>query len=200
MENSLQQTIEALAKEKGIEADVIITAVEDAVLTASRKFYKSNENFRTKFNPETGQVDLFAVRHIVEEVSNPETEISLQKAQDLLGDEAEVDMDIEFPKPTDVLGRIAAQAAKQVIFQKVREAERENIYAEYSDRVGEVVSGSVKRFENGDIIVETDRIEATVIGTAQIIATFVPLVALAVVLWRRRSRCRVPGVQSSVLG
>ena len=160
MDNSLQQTIEALAKEKGIEPNIIITAVEDAVLTASRKYYKSNENLRTKFNSETGQVELFAVHHIVEEVSNPETEISLQKAQELYGDEAEVDMEIEFPKPTDVLGRIAAQAAKQVIFQKVREAERENIYAEYSDRLGEVVSGSVKRFENGDIIVETDRIEA----------------------------------------
>jgi len=160
MNNPLQQTIEALAKEKGIEPDVIITVIEDAVLTASRKYYKSNENFRTKFNPETGQVDLFAVHHIVEKVSDPETEISLHKAQELYGDEAEIDMDIEFPKPTDVLGRIAAQAAKQVIFQKVREAERENVYAEYSNRLGEVVSGSVKRFENGDIIVETGRVEA----------------------------------------
>ena len=160
MNNPLQQTIEALAKEKGIEPDVIITAIEDAVLTASRKYYKSNENLRTKFNPETGQVELFAVRHIVEEVSDPETEISLDEAQEIYGDEAEVDMEIEFPKPTDVLGRIAAQTAKQVIFQKVREAERENVYAEYSDRLGEVVSGSVKRFENGDIVVEAGRVEA----------------------------------------
>ena len=160
MNNQMQQTIEALAKEKGIEADVIITAIEDAVLTASRKYYKSNENLRTKFNPDTGQVDLYAVRQIVEEVSDPETEISLSEAQELYGDEAEVDMEIEFPKPTDVLGRIAAQTAKQVIFQKVREAERDNVYAEYCDRVGEVVSGSVKRFENGDIVVEAGRLEA----------------------------------------
>ena len=69
-------------------------------------------------------------------------------------------MEIEFPKPTDVLGRIAAQTAKQVIFQKVREAERDNVYDEYSDRLGEVVSGTVKRFENGDIIVEAGRVEA----------------------------------------
>ncbi|HJO37400.1 MAG: transcription termination factor NusA [Vicinamibacterales bacterium] len=159
MNNSLQQTIEALAKEKGIEPDVIITAIEDAVLTASRKYYKTDENLRTKFNPETGQVELFAVRQIVEEVSDAEKEISLTEAQELYGDEAEVEMEIEFPKPTDVLGRIAAQTAKQVIFQKVREAERENIYAEYSDRVGEVVNGLVKRFESGDIIVEMGRIE-----------------------------------------
>ncbi len=86
MNNSLQQTIEALAKEKGIEPDVIITAIEDAVLTASRKYYKTDENLRTKFNPETGQVELFAVRQIVEEVSDAEKEISLTEAQELYGD------------------------------------------------------------------------------------------------------------------
>ena len=159
--NPLQQTIESLAKEKGIEPEVIITAIEDAVLTASRKYYKTNENLKTRFNHETGQVDLFAVRQIVTEVTDPATEISLIEAQSLYGDEAEVDMEIEFPKPTDVLGRIAAQTAKQVIFQKVREAERENIFAEYNQRIGEVVNGTVKRFENGDMIVEiSGRVEA----------------------------------------
>ena len=158
--NPLQQTIEALAKEKGIEPDVIITAIEDAVLTASRKYYKSDENLRTKFNQDTGQVELYAVRQIVEDVSDPSKEIALSEAQELYGDEAEVDMEIEFPKPTDVLGRIAAQTAKQVIFQKVREAERENVFDEYSGREGEVMSGTVKRFENGDIIVEAGRVEA----------------------------------------
>ncbi len=155
------QTIEALAKEKGIEADVVIGAIEDAVLTASRKYYKTNENLKTRFNQETGQVDLFAVKQIVREVQNPATEISLEEAQQLYGDEAEVDMEIEFPKPTEVLGRIAAQTAKQVIFQKVREAERENIFGEYSQRIGEVVNATVKRFENGDMVVELGRIEAS---------------------------------------
>src|SRR5438874_7902040 len=160
MSNPLIQTIEALAKEKGIEPDVVIGAIEDAVLTASRKYYKTAENLKTRFNQDTGQVDLFAVKQIVREVTNPATEISLEEAQQLYGEEAEVDMEIEFPKPTDVLGRIAAQTAKQVIFQKVREAERENIFAEYNQRVGEVVSGTIKRFENGDIILEIGRIEA----------------------------------------
>src|SRR5512134_924666 len=158
--NPLQQTIEALAKEKGIEPEVIITAIEDAVLTAARKYYKTNENLKTRFNPETGQVDLFAVKHIVEQVADPAVEISLAEAQALYGEEAEVDMEIEFPKPTDVLGRIAAQTAKQVIFQKVREAERENIFGEYNQRIGEVINGAVKRFENGDIILELGRVEA----------------------------------------
>jgi N utilization substance protein A len=161
MQNPLLQTIEALAKEKGIEAETIVTAIEDAVLTASRKYYKTNENMRTRFNPDTGQVDLFAVKHIVSDVEDPSTQISLKEAQEIYGGEAEVDMEIEFPKRTDVLGRIAAQTAKQVIFQKVREAERENIFAEYNERVGEVINSTVKRFENGDLIVEIGRIEAT---------------------------------------
>ncbi len=160
MQNPLMQTIEALAKEKGIEPDMIITAIEDAVLTASRKYYKTNENLKTRFNQETGQVDLFAIKHIVSDVTDPATEISLKDAQELYGEEAEVDMEIEFPKRTDVLGRIAAQTAKQVIFQKVREAERENIFAEYNQRVGEVLNATVKRFENGDLIVEMGRVEA----------------------------------------
>jgi len=160
MSNPIQQTIESLAKERGIEPDVVIAAIEDAVLTASRKYYKSNENLRTKFNPDTGLVELYAVKHIVESVEDPDTEISLAEAQSLYGDEAQVDMEIEFPKPTEVLGRIAAQTAKQVIFQKVREAERENIHAEYVERIGEVVTGTVKRFESGDLIVEVGRIEA----------------------------------------
>jgi N utilization substance protein A len=159
MNNPLMQTIEALAKEKGIGPEVIVAAIEDAVLTASRKYYKSNENLKTRFNSETGQVELFAVKLIVQDVTDPVTEIALAEAQSIYGEEAEVDMEIEFPKSTEVLGRIAAQTAKQVIFQKVREAERENIFAEYNERIGEVVNGVVKRFENGDIIMEVGRIE-----------------------------------------
>jgi N utilization substance protein A len=157
---TLQQTIEALAKEKGIEPEVIVSAIEEAVKTASRRYYKTNEDLHARFNLETGQVELFAVKQIVAEVADPTIEVSLAEAQQLYGEEAEVGMEIEFPKSTEVLGRIAAQTAKQVIFQKVREAERENIFAEYNQRVGEVVGGTIKRFENGDIILELGRIEA----------------------------------------
>jgi len=168
MSNPLQQTIEALAKEKGIEPDVVISAIEEAVATASRKYYKTGENLKTRFNTETGQVDLFALKTVVEDVTTPATEIAITEAREmyrpLYGDDVansiELGDEMEFPKPTEVLGRIAAQTAKQVIFQKVREAERENVYAEYSNRVGEVVNGVVKRFENGDIIMELGRIEA----------------------------------------
>ena len=168
MSNPLQQTIEALAKEKGIEPDVVISAIEEAVATASRKYYKTGENLKTRFNTETGQVDLFALKQVVQDVTNPATEIGIDEArqmyQQLYGDDVansiELGDEMEFPKPTEVLGRIAAQTAKQVIFQKVREAERENIFAEYNQRIGEVVNGTVKRFENGDIILEVGRIEA----------------------------------------
>src|SRR5258707_1669402 len=166
--NPWQQTIEALAKEKGIEPDVVITAIEEAVATASRKYYKTGENLRTRFNTETGQVDLFALKTVVEDVTTPATEISMAEAREmyrpLYGDEVansiELGDEMEFPKPTEVLGRIAAQTAKQVIFQKVREAERENIFAEYNDRIGEVVNVRFNRFENGDIILDIGRIEA----------------------------------------
>jgi transcription termination/antitermination protein NusA len=161
MTSPLQQLIETIAKEKGIEPTIIIAAIEDAVLAASRKAYKSTENLKARFNAESGQVDLFAVKQIVDTVNDPALEVSLGEAQQLYGEEAEVDMEIEFPKPTDVLGRIAAQTAKQVIFQKVREAERENIFGEYNQRLGEVVNATVKRFETGDMIVEIgNRVEA----------------------------------------
>jgi N utilization substance protein A len=168
MSNPLQQTIEALAKEKGIEPEVVISAIEEAVATASRKYYKTGENLKTRFNMETGQVDLFALKQVVQDVTDEATEIGIDEArrmyQQLYGEEVaagiELGDEMEFPKATEVLGRIAAQTAKQVIFQKVREAERENIFAEYNERVGEVVNGTVKRFENGDLILEIGRIEA----------------------------------------
>src|SRR6516225_3214131 len=168
MANPLQQTIEALAKEKGIEPDVVISAIEEAVATASRKFYKTGENLKTRFNTDTGQVDLFALKTVGQDVVNSATEISIGEARSmyrpLYGDEVansiELGDEMEFPKPTEVLGRIAAQTAKQVIFLKVREAEREHVFAEYNDRIGEVVNGTVKRFENGDITLEIGRIEA----------------------------------------
>src|SRR5215216_5445222 len=157
--NPLLQQIDAIAKEKGVEPEIIISAVQDALEAAARKRYKS-EALRARFNTETGQLELYAVKKIVDDVTDPATQISLSEAQQLYGDEAEVDMEVEFPRPTEDLGRIAAQTAKQVIFQKVREAERENVFAEFNQQIGDVKNGIVKRFENGDIIIELGRIEA----------------------------------------
>ncbi len=159
MANQLRHQIEQISREKNINPEIVIAAIEDAILTASKKYYKSNEDLRSRFNPESGLIEVFAVRRIVEVVEAPEVEISLEEAQQFIP-EAEIGMEIEFPKPTDILGRIAAQTAKQVIFQKVREAERDNVFAEYSGRVGEVVNGIIKRQEMGDYVVDLGRAEA----------------------------------------
>jgi N utilization substance protein A len=168
MNNPLQQVIDAVAKEKGLDPTIVVSAIEEAVAAASRKYYKGDERLKTKFNTETGQVELYAVKQVVDTVTNPAAEMSLEDARSLYresyGEEVansiEVGDEMELPRSTEVLGRIAAQLAKQVIFQKVREAERENVYGEYSGRIGEVVNGSVKRFESGDIILELGRVEA----------------------------------------
>jgi N utilization substance protein A len=161
MANQLRQQIEQISREKNINPDVIIAAIEDAILTASKKYYKGAEDLRSRFNEETGQIEVFAVKQVVEVVEIAETQLSLEEARTLFpGAEIELGQEIEFPKPTDVLGRIAAQTAKQVIFQKVREAERDNVYAEYAGRVNEVVNGIVKRQEMGDFVVDLGRAEA----------------------------------------
>jgi N utilization substance protein A len=162
MATELQQMIDVVAKDKGIDPAIVIGAIEDAYLAASRKVFKGDEDLRSRFNLDTGLVELYAVRLIVAEVTNPAREIGLAEAQELYGEEAEVGMEIEFPKETEKLGRIAAQTAKQVIAQRVREAEREKIHGEFSQRVGEVVNAMVKRFESGDIIAEIGRVEAQI--------------------------------------
>ncbi len=159
MSNIIAQTIEQISKEKNVDPKIIISALEDAMVAASRKFYKTNEDINARFDPETGAVEIFAVRRVVETVENPNLEISLSDAKEI-DSSLEVDDTVEIPKPMDVLGRIAAQTAKQVILQKVREAERQNIYNEYSQKIGEMVNGIAKRFEGPDIIVDIGKTEA----------------------------------------
>jgi N utilization substance protein A len=159
MSNIIAQTIEQISKEKNVDPKIIISALEDAMVAASRKFYKTNEDINARFDPETGMVEIFAVRRVVETVENPSLEISLSEAKEI-DSTLEIDDTVEIPKPTDVLGRIAAQTAKQVILQKVREAERQNIYNEYSQKIWEMVNGVVKRFEGPDIIVDIGKTEA----------------------------------------
>ena len=159
MASQLYQTIELISREKHIEPEIIVAAIEDAMVVAARKFYRTEEDLRSKFNPETGHVDVFAVRAVVEDVTDPLREISLADARKRLP-EIEVGGEVVETKPTDVLGRIAAQTAKQVILQKVREAERDTIYNEFHTRVGELLNCIVKRMEGPDIIVDLGRTEA----------------------------------------
>src|SRR6202022_2683774 len=159
MASLLYQTIEQISREKHIEPEVIVAAIEDAMIVAARKYYKTEEDLRAKFNPDSGQIDVFAVRPVVEEVTDPKKEFTLAEAK-RIDPNAEVGSEIVIPKPTDVLGRIAAQTAKQVIMQKVREAERDTVFNEYNGRVGELINCIVKRTEGPDLIVDLGRTEA----------------------------------------
>ncbi len=159
MASQLYQQIELISREKHIEPEIIIAAIEDAMVVAARKYYRTEEELRSKFNPTTGQVDVYSVHIVVEEVADPVREISLNDARKRQPD-VEVGGEITEAKPTDVLGRIAAQTAKQVILQKVREAERDTIYNEFHTRVGELINSVVKRMEGPDIIVDMGRTEA----------------------------------------
>jgi transcription termination/antitermination protein NusA len=161
MTSLLYQQIDLLSKEKGIDPQIVVSAVEDAVLVATRKFYKSSEDLRSYFNKDTGHIEVYAVKKVVEIVTSPIREITLEQARKI-DPQVELEGEVKIPKSTDVLGRIAAQTAKQVILQKVREAERESILAAYSQRIGEVISSAVKRIEGGDLIVDLGTTEGRV--------------------------------------
>ncbi len=160
------QSIEILAKEKGVEPKVILDAVKDAMLVAARKHFHTEEDLVAEMDQSTGAIQIFGVRHVAAEVTDPLKEISLADAQKV-NPQAEIGTEIRFPKPTEALGRISAQTAKQVILQKVREAERENIYSEYSGRVGELVNCVVKRIEGPDLILDLGKTEARLMKKEQ---------------------------------
>jgi N utilization substance protein A len=157
MEGILTQ-IEALSKAKGIDPEIVVQAVKDAILVAARKYYKTNEELVAEFRASDGHVDVFAVKVITEMVSNPGREISLAEARQI-DPTAEVGGEVRFAKATDGLGRISAQLAKQVIFQKIREAERDTICSEFSGRLGQLETCTVKRSEGPDLIVDLGRTE-----------------------------------------
>ncbi len=162
MASELYNVIDALSREKGINPEIVVSAVEDAIVVATRKYYKTQENLRAELNKETGQIRAYAVRTIVENselVEDPNAQISLDDAR-RVDPAAEVGGELRTEKPTEVLGRIAAQLAKQVIFQKVREAERDTVYNEYIGRVAEVINATVKRVEGQDVIVDLGKAEA----------------------------------------
>ena len=157
--DSIHQSIEILSKEKGIDAQIVLDAVKDAMLIAARKHFRTMENYEADFDNTSGGIKLYAVKTVVEAVSDPAMEMTLSEAQ-RIDPAAEIGSQVRIPKPTDALGRISAQTAKQVIFQKVREAERETIYREYSDRVGELVNTAIKRVEGLDLVVDLGKTEA----------------------------------------
>ncbi len=166
MPSNLNYVIDQVGKDKGIDRKVIIEALEQAVLTASRKKYGHQGEIEVHYNEEVGEIELFQFKQVVEEVVNPLTEISLKEARALdneaqIGDSLGVKLDTDF-------GRIGAQTAKQVIIQKVRDAERENVYNEFKDRKGDLVSGTVQRMEKGNLYINIGRAEAVLLSKEQI--------------------------------
>ncbi len=155
----LNQIINLLGKEKGIEKDVIIKAIEEALVYAARKRFGQEKEYEAFYDEDTGEFEILQYLEVVEEVTDPETEISLEEAQEYDPD-AQVGDSIGFKIEAKELGRIAAQTAKQIIMQKIRDAEREVIYNEFIGKRGDIVNGIVQRFERDNIIVDLGKTEA----------------------------------------
>jgi N utilization substance protein A len=158
MKVNVWSTINQLSKERGVEPRVIVKAIEESLRIAATKFFKDGEDIIVDFKPEKSELRVYVVKTVVEEVDDPASEISLDEALHH-NPEARLGEKIEIELPSETLGRIAAQAAKQVIFQKVRDAELEKVYEEFAPRVGEIVTGVVRRFENNGTVLEVNRTE-----------------------------------------
>jgi len=157
----LLQIADAVAREKSIERTIVIEAMEDAIQKAAKSRYGAENDIRCEIDPQTGEARLTRVVTVVEEVENDATEITLEDAK-ARNPEAQLEDQIAEALPPLEFGRVAAQNAKQVIVQKVREAERERQHEEYKDKVGEIVVGSVKRVEYGNVIVDLGRAEGII--------------------------------------
>jgi N utilization substance protein A len=156
---NLKHTIDQIVKEKAIDKQVIVEALEQAVLTAANKKYRNTRDLEAHYNEEIGEVELFEFVTVVDEVQDSYKEIELEEAREADPD-VEVGDSLGMKMDASGFSRIAAQTAKQVIIQKVREAERETIFADFKDRVGELINGVVRRFEKGDLVVDLGRAEA----------------------------------------
>jgi transcription termination/antitermination protein NusA len=163
---TIYQSIEILSKEKGIDPQIVVDAVKDAMLVAAKKHYHTEENLVAEFDQQGGAIHVFAVKQVVETVEDAINQLTLDEAR-RINPEAAVGVEIRIPKSTDLLGRISAQTAKQVILQKVREAERETVYQEFSGRVGELVNCTVKRMEGQDLVVDIGKTEARLLRKEQ---------------------------------
>ncbi|MBW1779841.1 MAG: transcription termination/antitermination protein NusA [Deltaproteobacteria bacterium] len=159
MISDLKRVIDQVSREKGVEQEVLIGALEEAVKAAARKKYGPDYDLEVSYNEEFGEVEAFEFKEVVEEVTNEHLQISLKEAQEMDPD-SEVGDSLGIKMDTDTFGRIAAQSAKQVIMQRLKEAERDMVYDDFKDRRGEILNGIVQRFDRGAIIVNVGRAEA----------------------------------------
>jgi N utilization substance protein A len=159
---NLKREIDQIAKDKGIDPGEITGALEEAMRQAARKRFGQDKEIEARYNDEIGEVELFEFREVVEEITDPETQILIEIAKRDYDPDVESGDEIGVKLDTSDFGRILAQAAKQVIIQRIRDAERDNTFDEYRDRQGEVVNGIVRRFEKGAIVVDLGRAEAII--------------------------------------
>jgi len=159
MQPDLNRVIEQVSKEKGIEKSLIIEALENAMVSAARKTFGAERRIEGKFNAELGEVELFEIKTVVEKVEDVATQLTLEESRHV-DPGAEIGDELLSKLPSEKFGRIAAQAAKQNIVQRVRDAERDIIYGEFKDRKGELFSGIVQRFEKKNMIVNLGRTDA----------------------------------------
>lgn len=155
----LKRSIEIISKERRIDKDVLIDTLEEAVKVAVNKKYHNKLDIEVNYNEDTGDMEVYQFKRVVEEVEDPDREISLEQAKEI-DPNVHLDDEVGFKLEVEDLGRIAAQSAKQVIIQRMRDAEQEIIYEEYKDRIGEIVSGTVQRKERAGLIINLGRTEA----------------------------------------
>ena len=159
MSSELINALETIQKEKKISKEEILHVIENALVSAYKKHVGKAVNVEAKVNPETGAMSACVIKKAVEEVSNPLLEVSLQDAKKL-SKSVKIDEEIKIPLDTDDFSRIAAQTAKQVIVQKIRESERDSLYEEMKGKIGEMINGSIYKIANRNIIVDLGRTEA----------------------------------------
>ena len=167
MITDLKRIIDQVSRDKGIDREILISTLEEAIKSAAKKKFGLSDNFEVAYNEEAGEMEVFRFKEVVEEVTDPSLQISVDEARVLdpesqLGDELGVKMD------TAGFGRIAAQSAKQVIIQRMKDAERDIVFEDFKDRVGEIINGIVQRFDKGNIIVNLGRTEALLPNSEQI--------------------------------
>ncbi len=160
MQVDLNRVIEQVSKEKGIDKSIVINAVEEMMHSAARRTFGPDRRIESRYNTELGEIELFEIKTVVERVSNPLSEAELEEARSEYDPDAQLGDEILIKLDTATMGRIAAQAAKQNLIQHIRDAERKQIYNEFKDRRGEIVSGIVQRFERKNMIVNLGRTEA----------------------------------------
>lgn len=166
MNTEFLSALKQIEKERSIPVDKLLPFIEDALVAAYKKNFGANQNVIIEIDRHTGELGIWQRRLVVPSIEDEETEISLEEAQELSPD-VEIGMELEMEVPNRTFGRIAAQTAKQVIVQKIREAEREIIYGEYIRREGELISGTVQRYESRSILVDLGRAEGVVPANEQ---------------------------------